>query len=572
MVTYDLEAATPIPNDRAELLSKLKWLMLFRVLMISAFLGANLFFGTWTAGGTDESLERWFSMVVVGVYVLTLVYAMIIGRVRNLALFTHVQITGDVLLAAFLVWGTGGVESLFTFLFSLAIINGAILLYRVGALVTAATASVAFVGLAIIEELAPEAMRPMLDSPSGPRNLYYVTFVHVSSFFLVALLAGHLSELLRKTGTRLAETSINMERARAMHRNIASSMAGGLVIVDNGEIVYFNPAAEKMTGLKAREVLRKPLAEVLPDVSLDPEQRPTGEERIPTPLPAEAILPRSMTFERADGRLVRIDYRVSPIHIKGDPRAGTLILMQDVTWRHELEEAINRSRRLASVGELAAGIAHEIRNPLAAISGAVQLLASGAQGDELEVLEEIVQTETQRLDRLISDFLTFARPPRAGLAPVSLSEVVDRTLRLFRQDARGEADVRVEVDVPEDLWIMGNADQLVQVLWNLLTNAAQAMEARGHGTIRLRASVQTVPGEEARPWVQLEVEDDGPGMTPEILHRIFDPFFTTRESGTGLGLAIVHRILEEHGALVDVRSTPGRGTTFSILFSQAERP
>ncbi|MBM4320516.1 MAG: hypothetical protein FJ125_11285, partial [Deltaproteobacteria bacterium] len=226
--------------------------------------------------------------------------------------------------------------------------------------------------------------------------------------------------------------------------------------------------------------------------------------------------------------------------------------------------------RLASVGQLAAGIAHEVRNPLASISGAVQLLSGGEKvSPDERALLEIVQRETDRLERLIASFLSYARPTSRGHRPVGVRELILVTLRMFENDPALGTGITCRVEeLEEELWVTGDADQLKQVLWNLLTNAAQAMAGRW-GTIRVGAQRRPSAEEQGKSWIEVWVEDEGHGMSEELQAHIFDPFFTTRSTGTGLGLATVHRIVEEHGGVIEVRSSEGQGTRMAFLLKEA---
>jgi two-component system sensor histidine kinase PilS (NtrC family) len=243
------------------------------------------------------------------------------------------------------------------------------------------------------------------------------------------------------------------------------------------------------------------------------------------------------------------------------------VIFQDLTRLVEIERELHRSERLAAVGQLAAGLAHEIRNPLGAISGAVELLAGGLPdlGPDPRRLVRIVQRETTRLDRLVVDFLAYARPGTLRTERCSVAEVLGEIAELLlHSDARG---VRLEVEVPADVEVAGDPDALRQVLWNLVLNASESGPA--DGVVRVTATREPDPRDSSAARVRIEVQDRGSGMSPEVLDRLFEPFYTTKPKGTGLGLATVHRLVEKQAGSVAVHSEVGVGTRVAVVLPAA---
>jgi two-component system sensor histidine kinase PilS (NtrC family) len=247
----------------------------------------------------------------------------------------------------------------------------------------------------------------------------------------------------------------------------------------------------------------------------------------------------------------------------------------------EMERELRRSERLAAVGRLSAAMAHEIRNPLAAISGSIQMLAgeggSPRTGDEARRLMQIVLRETDRLNRLLTEFLEYARPAPARPEDVAVEEVVGEVLSIF--DASRPTGIEVAVEVAPGLRVRADAGQLRQLLWNLVLNAAQAMPEGGAVVLSAQAAgpPQESPGAgrndaEEWGWVELAVRDGGAGIPADVLDRVFEPFFTTKPGGTGLGLATVHRIVVEHGGSIRVASAEGKGTSVLVRLPGAAGP
>jgi two-component system sensor histidine kinase PilS (NtrC family) len=272
----------------------------------------------------------------------------------------------------------------------------------------------------------------------------------------------------------------------------------------------------------------------------------------------------------------------------GEARAeGHVVIFQDVTDVVEMETNLRQSERLAAIGELSASIAHEIRNPLAAISGSIEMLQGERAGQEESVdsahLMNIALREVDRLDHLISDFLRYARPGPLNPETVQLRGIITDVIKMF--DASQSDAIKIDLAVEDGLAVFADAGQLRQVLWNLVLNAAEAMPDGG----QLRVSARTLTGRDSQEgspggrrgqegeegkarWLEIAIADEGSGIPQSKLDRIFDPFFTTKQTGSGLGLATVHRIVENHGGIVRLESKLGVGTTVRIRLSQTGEP
>jgi two-component system sensor histidine kinase PilS (NtrC family) len=250
---------------------------------------------------------------------------------------------------------------------------------------------------------------------------------------------------------------------------------------------------------------------------------------------------------------------------------GAICSFQDLTDIKRMEEQVRQADRLAAIGRLAAGLAHEIRNPIGSIRGSVEVLgvSLAPQGDDRRLMD-IVLRESDRLDAIIRDFLQFSRPPHLVRVPTDLSGMLDEILLMLSNQAGvqgGEQRVQIRRDTPEPI-LKADVDpaQMRQALWNLCLNAVEAMPQGGE----LRVGVRTVRPESGRPVVEITVEDTGVGITAAELTQVFEPFYTTKPQGTGLGLAIAHRIVEDHGGEMRVQSEPYRGTRFTISLPVSE--
>ncbi len=378
--------------------------------------------------------------LVGGVFLLSLVYALLLPRIRRELPFAYLQLALDTLTVSLIILLTGGFASIFSFLYLVVIIYSSMLLYRLGSLVVATLCALQYallVGAEYLGDLrAFEISGQVLSALdyTASHVLYKVT-ITVLACYAVALLSSLLAEQTRKTRRRLLA----------------------------------------------------------------------------------------------------------------------------------LEDHIKRVEKMASMGEMAAGMAHEIKNPLASLGGAIQLLREDLQfNPEHDRLMQIVLRETDRLSTLVTNFLLFARPQASRIDRIRLEEVLADSVALFEKDSKCRGRIEVSLDLLPGLWVEMDPAHLRQIVWNLLLNAAEAIDGSGH--IEVRTAVR-----KPRHLI-LQVCDSGCGVERQILPSIFDPFFTTKPKGTGLGLSIVHRLVESYGGWVELESEIGKGTTFNLIFKQADRP
>jgi len=398
--------------------------------------------------------------------------------------------------------------------------------------------------------------------------------VQTSALLLVALLASALSRELRIAGEALSESASDLVLLRNLHEHTVDSLNSGLLTTDlENHVRSLNPEAERITGLAPSEVLGRDLEEVLPGVR---EALMVGRET-----PSGGRLRARMPLVQPGGEKRHLGLASSILRDGEGLASGWVVIFQDVTEVVAMEQELRRSERLAGIGQLAADIAHEIRNPLAAISGSVQILEASLGEHEADPeprrLMSIVLREIDRLNDLITEFLQFARPAPTKPTQVDLGSVVQDLVEMF-EAARPEG-VEIEVDLGTKLTALADPTQVRQILWNLILNAAQAMPEGGRICISV-AEVAAEPQEGASEgrndakggadFVEVTVADTGVGIAPEVLERIFDPFFTTKPEGSGLGLATVHRIVEANGGNLRVQSLVGEGTVLRVRFPRQE--
>ncbi|MEW5853605.1 MAG: ATP-binding protein [Myxococcota bacterium] len=528
-----------------------QWLLLFRIASSLVLLvgGAVLHLRAPAALRLPPTLLFYGSLA--GAFIFSLVVAGLL-RVRSRldpGILGYLQLLADVAFTTALVYATGGQDSVLTFLYPLNTLYAAALVSRTAGYTVAAVNSGAFAALAAMQV---SGLLQRIDEPGGPfdREALSMVTATAGANFLVAMMGGQLSEQLRRSGETLQRTRLDLRALQSLQSAMVQSLPSGLLSVNAAGVVQLiNPAAARILGLTEGQALWRPLHEMLPPMSADrlPDQRAEGEFRYPHP----------------DGSTRQIAFAVSPLPMPDGARTGAVVVLQDVTEQRRLEAAIALQSRLATVGQFAAGLAHELRNPLGSMIGCVELLKQGdsRSGDEQRLLN-IVHREAERLARLVQDFLHYARPHPPQLAAVDLDEMLREVTEDFARDP-GLNTVSIRTQGQRGLKVQADSGQLRQVLWNLLRNAAQASPA---GEVVV-VSVERAPLSKDNPHgVRVTVVDKGPGVPPEVERALFEPFFTTKPGGTGLGLAIVHRIMEAHGGMAGLEHAGGPGAAFYVTF------
>ncbi|HTO05825.1 MAG TPA: ATP-binding protein [Myxococcota bacterium] len=445
------------------------------------------------------------------------------------------ELTGDAALISGFVYCSGGPRSIFGFLFVIWIVYAALTLGSRSAMLACAFATIAHFTIAwgpLVGWFPPYSP----EFGMGSHEAVGSAGVHAVAFLAVALLSRRLAAEVQAGRDELQELG-------ELHRRIVDNVSSGLLTVTRaGLISSFNQEAERITGFTAPQMLGTPLVELFP--TLGPIDASERQRRI------------QLEYLDRSGRTLHLGMSLSWLrNARGEPD-GAILIFQDLTHLVEMEEQLRKGERLGAIGQLAAGLAHEIRNPLASLSGAVELLAADLPAGDRhsQTLSQIVQRETARLNRLVSDFLTYARPGPGRSEPVALLALFEELAQLVTRDA--SLGIEVRLDVPAGLAALGNPDQLRQVFWNLVLNAAQSEPADRAVHVRARA---------AEGKVEVAIEDRGCGIDPEVRDRLFEPFYTTKPKGTGLGLATVHRVVEAHGGQIGITSAPGRGTTVRVV-------
>jgi len=567
--------------------TSLGWLLAARWLLAALSLGLAVSLDKLDGGQGNPAIWGVY-WTVIAAFAATIVSGLLAQRTRNPERFATVQIGVDLAIVTSLVYFSGAGESVFTFLYALVVLYSALALDRRGVALSAGLASLGYGFVLFGSDLG---LLPDLGSGGRPhppmlQGAYWGFYT--GALVVLGMLANTLSAELRRTGAALDRRTHDLHQLRDLHLLTVESIASGLLTTDDSaRVTSFNPEAERITGVDASEAEGRFLDDLIPGAMA------TFEDGIANDCIQNRADRGRIPFRNLRGEDLFLGLSASSLRDEDGRELGQIVIFQDVTKVVSMEHELRQSERLAAVGEMAARMAHEIRNPLASISGSVQILQSCApdvdpkQGGHPEHgrLMGIVVREVERLNSLIGDFLLYSRPAPLRLEEVCLANLVEEVAKMSEAETTEEIQIDLELDF--EVRVLADAAQLKSVIWNLWNNGIEAIGSSG----RLSARVMRIPWdptqeprllgrteEMAGPsepsainWTAvLEIEDDGMGMSLEVQQLIFEPFFTTKREGTGLGLATVQRIIEQHGGSIQVSSQPGSGTCFRMQLRSVE--
>lgn len=561
-------------RDRIPKTTQQRWLMVLR-LVVSTFLLVSL--SLVKAHGSPQDLSQgWFEagLAALGLYyLLSVAYYHLPTQGRTGAFSSSAQILTDLSLAVGLSLITGGGDSPFSFIFVIVIINGAFLGGIRTALVVATFSAALWGGMVTLQDsghltkwlpgldLIPYQISGIQTKDISVRLIRIL--INTGFCYLVAFLSGYLAGQLFLSRTALVQSQTHIDHLANLNESIIRSIDSGLITMDhNGLILTVNRAGLEILGRRLEEVAGRPWQFFLPQLEhiLPRFSRPRAS--------IYDNVGRQFEYVReSDGRELILELNLLALSDSDGRIWGRLLVLKDLTSFSKMEEAVRKAEHLAGLGELAAGLAHELRTPLASMTGAWHMLSEQSlDHDDQKRLISIIGREMTRLEKLTSDFLSFARPTTGKPSYFNLAAVVSDQLRVFRHSLRN--DIILESQLAEVPPVFFDQDQCLQVFWNLVRNAAEAGDKQANFIISV--SVFVDPG--WPDYVALRVSDNGPGITSDNVKKLFEPFFTTKSSGNGLGLATISRILHAGGGHISVNSSLKEMTNFTAYFPQNTTP
>jgi two-component system sensor histidine kinase PilS (NtrC family) len=525
---------------------RLRLFIYARIVVSFLFLASTLLLQYQNSAAVYERFQPGVIRLMAFSFVFSIISLLILKKHAFTQFLTNLQVIWDLSFVTVLVLFTGGILSPYSFLYLLSIMSAGMLLGRRQALYTASLCGIlygttldfqyfgylSFIGLSQEDALQVGALR-----------LFYTIAFNLIAFGLTAFVTGLLAERARLSEEALQRSSIDyFELAQLNSAIVAHSESGLLTTTVSGRIRVFNPYAEAITGLSQSDAYDKKIGSIFPRFSglLDPKRGSTAQE---------------FEYRSLNGTVMTLGYSVAPFDDSTGALAGYIVNFRDITAIRRMEAALKKADRLAALGELSARMAHEIRNPLAALCGSVQLLssASGIQDHDARLLA-IVTREAERLDALISEFLMYARPAIPQVKRILLQPYIDEEFMFLAQDHR-YANITLKNLVQESAEVKVDPNQLHQVIINLMQNAADAMSGEGEILIENSSTLRTT---------SIIISDTGVGLPEDAVKHLFEPFWTTKPSGTGLGLAISYRIIESHGGTLTAELPPAGGCRFVI--------
>lgn len=527
---------------------RLRRLMLFRVVMVTTLLLIAIYVET-----VSETLllVNPLYFLIVATYALTIVYVIALRFLPRLEVQVYVQVVLDLVIITGLVYVTGGVGARagFTLLYPISVLSGSIFLSRSQGVVVAALATAMYAIMLAAVRLGYVSAPVLSEIHLMPsRHVLYSVFVVGVSCLTVAMIGSYLSGSLRSVGAQLEEAAERMADLRELNALIVNSIQSGLVTADaSGRILSINEVGASILGRRAAEVRGSTVRDLLGSRLLDPAVLEVRDMD-------RSLARLEIPYQRPDGESLDLGISVTPL-AGSAPKTGHLFVFQNLTEIKRLEREVQVKEKLAAVGEMAAHLAHEIRNPLGSISGSAQVLMSEPNiSAEQARLLAIITKESRRLSDALNQFLFQARPSAHPPAPVDIGPVIAEAVTLLRSGSDVGPGHSVDFQVRDAPHVcLADADQITQVFWNLARNGLEAMPHGGALRVVLARS---------GPDLRLTIRDEGRGMGVEG-RRVFEPFQPSA-MGTGLGLSIVYRIVREHRGDISVRSVPDRGTEVEV--------
>jgi len=541
--------------------SRSRLLIICRLIIITLFLGVAIFLDIKKTGfPVSVRTLNFLYFIIAATYFFSLAYILILKIFKDLRINIYLQLAIDILLVTLLVYITGSYRSNYSVLYTLIIIYSVIFLDRYGGLIIASAAGSFYsllLGLEFCQWL-PVLSKIEPDYSLTAEEVLTRILVHIVSFYVLAFLASFVVEQEKKVRSLLMEKESEFDQLDLLFRSIVESVDTGIMTIDfEGTIKTFNRAAEQITGYSLVQVKNRLVADVFPEciasfaLELDRRQSKNRME---------------VVIEDRNGRKVHLGCSISPLKDKQNREIGSILIFQDLTEIRQMEENLEKSKRLALIGEMAAGLAHEMRNPLASITGSIELLRRNlALKDTDDRLMQIILRGKDQLDNFVRDFLLLAKPIPVVREVVDVNATAADVLENMKLSKDWTNEIKIDCSLAPKVAAFANREQLRQVVQNLVLNAVQAMKEGG--VLSLATKLMQINHKEV---VEIRVADTGLGIEEKDLKKVFEPFFTDKEKGTGLGLTIVGRIVDGYGGKIEITSRINQGTVCTVRLPAGE--
>ena len=525
--------------------TSLRKIIVFRIFIVSLILifGAIVYF-------VGDNRKEAFSLIVIlsVFYLFNLLFLLFETLFKYYSdYFKYLIVISDIVLSSFIIYFTDGRSSPFIFLFPLILLFSGILISRLASYISLVLCVFLYLFIVILQFKTENHIAGFSELFSSAlftdRNNLVPIYFHLIGFVLIAILGGYLSQKIKIAGEKLGKSEESFIILKNLHENILKSLTSGVITLDLEEkIISINQWALNIFDISSPdEAIGNKFNGIVKEIQISELVDKNRNQII---------------FHTPGGKKLILGLSASLLRDDNENTIGYTVIFQDLTEIRNLEEKLQSSERMALLGQLAGGLAHELRNPLSAISGAIEILSTEAQQSDISYrLSRVATREIERLNLIVEDFLLLTSPVKVTNSKlVDLGQIVKDTIDSFKSTVKRE-DIVIKIYVENGVLVEADSYRLKQVFWNLLDNSMDSMPSGG--TIEIKCSVE-------KGKVNLSFSDEGEGIKEEDFSRVFDPFFTTKEIGTGLGLAIVQKVVEGYNGNISIYSSVGKGTKFVL--------
>jgi two-component system sensor histidine kinase PilS (NtrC family) len=535
---------------------RLFFLIISRVFIVSIFLGTTVFIDIKRQSFAIPQITiNFFYIIAAAIYLLSVIYMVMFRFGVKLKKNIFIQIAVDILIITGLIFTFGNTQIDFSLFYTLIIIYSAIFLGRKGGLIVASISSILYGLLLDLEfyNLMPFSSFITHEYELTAADVLTNIIVRITAFYVLAFLVSFVVEQEKKATSMLEEKESEFNQLDLLFRSIVESVYTGVMTIDlRNFIKTFNQAAEEITGFARSKVEGRRIDDVFPEFLPFLNEEMT-EKQLNSRM--EVIV------KGKEGDKINLGLSVSPLRGRSENKIGNILIFQDLTKIKEMEKTIENSRNMALIGEMAAGWAHEVRNPLAAITGSIELLKQGLtlEGTNKRLMEIVLRSKEQ-LESFARDFLLLARPVPVSKESVDLSDVTEEVLESIKLSPDWSDKINVRKNLSKNLRAFANREQVRQIINNLALNAVQSMEDNGV----LSIETKTIKSDDDKKYAEIKIMDNGCGIEEDDLNKIFEPFFTKKSKGTGLGLTIVSHIIDGYKGKIKIESEKNKGTTCMV--------